>query len=62
LFSFAPLFAVSGLVESDQNGWGAFVEHLINNVVGNFHRHIDKNSESSRVVVPAEPSTRERLF
>ncbi len=26
LFSFAPLFAVSGLVESDQNGWGAFVE------------------------------------
>ena len=26
LFSFAPLFAVSGLVEGDQNGWGAFVE------------------------------------
>lgn len=26
LFSFAPLFAVSGLIESDQNGWGAFVE------------------------------------
>ncbi|MEL6826697.1 MAG: DMT family transporter [Pseudomonadota bacterium] len=26
LFSFAPLFAVSGLVESDQNGWSAFVE------------------------------------
>lgn len=26
LFSFAPLFAVSGLLESDQNGWGAFVE------------------------------------
>lgn len=26
LFSFAPLFAVSGLVESDQNGWGAFIE------------------------------------
>jgi len=25
LFSFAPLFAVSGLVESDANGWGAFV-------------------------------------
>ena len=26
LFSFAPLFAVSGLVEGDRNGWGAFVE------------------------------------
>ena len=26
IFSFAPLFAVSGLVEGDQNGWGAFVE------------------------------------
>ena len=26
LFSFAPLFAVSGLVEGDQNSWGAFVE------------------------------------
>lgn len=26
LFSFAPLFAVSGLVEGDQNGWGALVE------------------------------------
>ncbi|GAB5454466.1 MAG: DMT family transporter [Henriciella sp.] len=26
LFSFAPLFAVSGLLESDQNGWGAFIE------------------------------------
>lgn len=26
LFSFAPLFAVSGLVESEQNGWGAFIE------------------------------------
>mgnify|MGYP001797619954 FL=1 len=26
LFRFAPLFAVSGLVEGDQNGWGAFVE------------------------------------
>ncbi|MEC7291178.1 MAG: DMT family transporter [Pseudomonadota bacterium] len=26
LFSFAPLFAVSGLLEGDQNGWGAFVE------------------------------------
>lgn len=26
LFSFAPLFAVSGLIESDQNGWNAFVE------------------------------------
>lgn len=26
VFSFAPLFAVSGLIESDQNGWGAFVE------------------------------------
>ncbi|MEL6862408.1 MAG: DMT family transporter, partial [Pseudomonadota bacterium] len=26
LFSFAPLFAVSGLVESDQNGWSAFIE------------------------------------
>lgn len=25
LFSFAPLFAVSGLVESEANGWGAFV-------------------------------------
>lgn len=26
LFSFAPLFAVSGLIESDVNGWTAFVE------------------------------------
>ncbi|MEL6857272.1 MAG: DMT family transporter [Pseudomonadota bacterium] len=26
LFSFAPLFAVSGLFEGDQNGWGAFIE------------------------------------
>jgi O-acetylserine/cysteine efflux transporter len=26
LFSFAPLFAVSGLIEGDQNGWGAFIE------------------------------------
>lgn len=26
LFSFAPLFAVSGLMESDQAGWSAFVE------------------------------------
>ena len=26
LFSFAPLFAASGLLESDQNGWGTFVE------------------------------------
>lgn len=26
LFSFAPLFAVSGLIEGDQNGWNAFVE------------------------------------
>ena len=26
LFSFAPLFAVSGLLERDQNGWGAFIE------------------------------------
>lgn len=26
LFSFAPLFAVSGLFESDQNSWGAFIE------------------------------------
>lgn len=26
LFSFAPLFAVSGLLESDQNGWAAFVD------------------------------------
>jgi len=26
LFSFAPLFAVSGLLESDQNGWGAFIK------------------------------------
>ncbi|MHA7899119.1 MAG: DMT family transporter [Henriciella sp.] len=26
LFSFAPLFAVSGLLEGDQNGWGAFIE------------------------------------
>mgnify|MGYP001804013338 CR=1 FL=1 len=26
VFSFAPLFAVSGLLESDQNGWGAFIE------------------------------------
>lgn len=26
LFSFAPLFAVSGLVEGDQNGWGALIE------------------------------------
>ena len=26
LFSFAPLFAVSGLFEGDQNGWGAFME------------------------------------
>jgi len=26
LFSFAPLFAVSGLIESDANGWGKFVE------------------------------------
>lgn len=26
LFSFAPLFAVSGLLESDQNGWGAFID------------------------------------
>ncbi|NQY97813.1 MAG: DMT family transporter [Henriciella sp.] len=26
LFSFAPLFAVSGLVERDQNGWGALVD------------------------------------
>ena len=26
IFSFAPLFAVSGLVEGDMNGWGAFVE------------------------------------
>ncbi|MEP1143065.1 MAG: DMT family transporter [Henriciella sp.] len=25
LFSFAPLFAVSGLFEGDQNGWGAFI-------------------------------------
>lgn len=26
LFSFAPLFAVSGLIESDQNGWSSFIE------------------------------------
>lgn len=26
LFSFAPLFAVSGLLEGDQNGWSAFLE------------------------------------
>lgn len=26
LFSFAPLFAVSGLFEGDQNSWGAFIE------------------------------------
>ena len=26
VFSFAPLFAVSGLLESDQNGWSAFFE------------------------------------
>lgn len=26
LFSFAPLFAVSGLLESDQDGWGAFIQ------------------------------------
>jgi len=26
LFSFAPLFAVSGLLESDQNGWTAFID------------------------------------
>ncbi|MEM1148469.1 MAG: DMT family transporter [Pseudomonadota bacterium] len=26
LFSFAPLFAVSGLVERDQNGWSAFLD------------------------------------
>ena len=26
LFSFAPLFAVSGLIESDQNGWSAFID------------------------------------
>lgn len=26
LFSFAPLFAVSGLLESDQDGWGAFLQ------------------------------------
>jgi O-acetylserine/cysteine efflux transporter len=26
LFSFAPLFAVSGLFKSDQNSWGAFIE------------------------------------
>lgn len=26
LFSFAPLFAVSGLFEGDQNGWGAFIQ------------------------------------
>lgn len=26
LFSFAPLFAVSGLIESDVNGWTAFIE------------------------------------
>lgn len=26
LFSFAPLFAVSGLLESDKDGWGAFIE------------------------------------
>nr|WP_070958427.1 DMT family transporter [Hyphomonas sp. Mor2] len=26
LFSFAPLFAVSGLVEGDQNGWGALLD------------------------------------
>jgi len=26
LFSFAPLFAVSGLLESDKNGWSAFVD------------------------------------
>ncbi len=26
LFSFAPLFAVSGLLESDQNGWAAFID------------------------------------
>lgn len=26
LFSFAPLFAVSGLIESDVNGWAAFIE------------------------------------
>jgi len=26
LFSFAPLFAVSGLVESNQDGWGAFIQ------------------------------------
>lgn len=25
LFSFAPLFAVSGLIEADQDGWGAFI-------------------------------------
>lgn len=26
LFSFAPLFAVSGLIEGDQNGWASFFE------------------------------------
>lgn len=26
LFSFAPLFAVSGLIESDVNGWAAFID------------------------------------
>ncbi|MEM1036635.1 MAG: DMT family transporter [Pseudomonadota bacterium] len=26
LFSFAPLFAVSGIFEADANGWGAFIE------------------------------------
>ena len=26
LFSFAPLFAVSGLIESDQNGWVTYIE------------------------------------
>ena len=26
LFSFAPLFAVSGLIEGDQNGWAVFTE------------------------------------
>lgn len=26
LFSFAPLFAVSGFIESDVNGWAAFIE------------------------------------
>jgi len=26
LFSFAPLFAVSGLIEGDQNGWASFIE------------------------------------